>query len=533
MNFRPATPKLPLAGWPLIALCGLYLLAGLLDHDPWKVDDAVNLGVAFEFARGGEWLTPRIGLDPWFGAPPLFHWVAAVFGKSLDAILPFHAAARLATTLFGAAMLIALSRAARTLAADGNTHAVPLLAIGTLGLLLPIHDAQPMIALLAAQATLYWGLAQIPSRPAHGGMLMALALGGGLLSAGTLGALYLLPLPLLLLLHHHWRTPRTVTAVLLALTAGLTLGSLWPLLLTWQSPQHLELLLKAENTRFSLQPFRAAALTDHFKLLGWATWPLLPLASWAIWAERKRLGNPSVFLPLLAGLSSTAAIFAFAEPRPLQHLPLIPPLCLLAAQGVERLRRGAANAFDWFGVMTFTLVAGLVWLGGVAMMTGEPARIAKNFTKAEPGFVGEWSWTALAIAAALTGLWFWSLIRSSKSPWRSASHWAAGITLIWALLAALWMPWMNYGKTYRPMAASLKRALGDSNACVASRNLGDAQKASFRYFTDLAPQRGGNCPWLLVQGNARNEKAPAGWQKVWESNRPGDRNEKFWLYRRG
>jgi len=36
---------------------------------------------------------------------------------------------------------------------------------------------------------------------------------------------------------------------------------------------------------------------------------------------------------------------------------LQPPLALLGALGVARLRRGAAAALDWFGIMTFSFCA--------------------------------------------------------------------------------------------------------------------------------------------------------------------------------
>lgn len=168
------------------------------------------------------------------------------------------------------------------------------------------------------------------------------------------------------------------------------------------------------------------------------------------------------------------------------------------------------------------------------MMTGVPERVARNFTKAEPGFTGEISWGALAIAVALTLVWLWSIVKLPKASWRAPAHWAGGIVLMWGLLAALWMPWLDYGKTYRPIASSLQNTLKDAPSCVASRNLGDAQKASLRYFIGLAPdnRNQSRCDWLLVQGTARKEVTPGGWRKVWEGNRPGDKSERLRLYRR-
>ncbi|HEX5393950.1 MAG TPA: hypothetical protein VFW68_11730 [Rhodocyclaceae bacterium] len=528
-------PSLPLSIWPLGLLCAVYLLAGLLGHDPWKVDDAVHLGVAYEFAYHGDWLSPRIVGDAWLSMPPLFHWVAALFGRAFDFALAFPDGARLATALFGALLFLGLGLACRRLHGRDAALGAPLLALGTAGLLIPIHEAQPLIALLAAQAFLHYGLARMDGEALKGGLIAGIAMAVGLLSVGSLAVIPMVLPPLAALLHTAWRR-RAGLGALLALVLGLALATLWPILLAWHEPEQFSLFLIIEKAKLTPLPWSAANFQDHLELMAWASWPVLPLALWATWKHRHNLRSSALFIPLIGTLLALVQVFALAEPRPLNHLLLVVPLTLLAAAGAEKLRRGAANAFDWFGMMTFTMIAGLIWLGGIAIMTGEPVRVARNFTKPEPGFVGEWSWLAVIAATVLTLLWLWSLWRLPKSPWRSSTHWAAGLTLMWSLLAFMWMPWLDYGKTYRPVADGIAQAMGDSNECVLARNLGDSQKASFRYFTGFAPlpytSRNKECAWLLIQGQASNEYAPGGWRKVWEGGRPGDKNEKFRLYRR-
>lgn len=528
-------PSLPLSLWPLSLLCAVYLLAGLLGHDPWKVDDAVHLGVAYEFAYHGDWLSPRIVGDAWLSMPPLFHWVAALFGKAFDFALSFADAARLATVLFGALLFLGLGLAARRLHGRDAGLGAPLLALGTVGLLIPIHEAQPLIALLAAQSFLHYGLARMDTERIKGGLIAGVAMGLGLLSVGSLAVIPLVLPPLAALLYPAW-SRRAGPGALLALVIGLPLAAVWPALLAWHSPEQFSLFQIIEKSKLTPLPWSAETFQDHLELMAWASWPVLPIALWAVWKNRRNLGSSALFIPLLGTLLALVQVFALAEPRPLNHLLLVVPLTLLAAAGVEKLRRGAANGFDWFGMMTFTLIAGVAWLGGIAIMTGEPVRVARNFTKPEPGFIGEWSWLAFIAASIVTLLWLWSLWRLPKSPWRSATHWAGGMTLMWSLLAFMWMPWLDYGKTYRPVAASLAQALDGSDECVMARNLGDPQKASFRYFTGFAPlpydSRNKDCDWLLIQGQASTEYAPNGWRKVWEGNRAGDKSERFRLYRR-
>jgi hypothetical protein len=66
---------------------------------------------------------------------------------------------------------------------------------------------------------------------------------------------------------------------------------------------------------------------------------------------------------------------------------------------VSSLRRGAANAFDWFGVMTFIFFGIVVWLGWSALHFGWPPGLARQVARMAPDFQhGAW------LAGALIGL---------------------------------------------------------------------------------------------------------------------------------
>jgi len=104
----------------------------------------------------------------------------------------------------------------------------------------------------------------------------------------------------------------------------------------------------------------------------------------------------------------------------------------------------------------------------------------------------------------------------------------------------LWLPWIDHGKSYRPVALALRAHLPGQPGCIASRGLGEAQRAVLDYHAGIVTQRVGrhtrhDCALLLVQDNARlPETSPgASWKKVWEGNRAGDRTEKLRLYSKG
>ena len=70
---------MPPRGWPLVVLLALFILAGLVGHDPWKNDDAITIGVTADMLQRGHWLAPHLADRPYPDAP-LYYWTAAATG---------------------------------------------------------------------------------------------------------------------------------------------------------------------------------------------------------------------------------------------------------------------------------------------------------------------------------------------------------------------------------------------------------------------------------------------------------------------
>jgi 4-amino-4-deoxy-L-arabinose transferase-like glycosyltransferase len=537
-------PRLPFAfpprGAVLAAFCALYLLPGLIGHDPWKGDDATHFGVVYSMLDGGHWLLPRLAGEIWLDSPPFYHWVAAVLARIFGFILPPHDAARLASGLFIGIMIACLAGAARRLVGHEAGRGAALVAIGCLGLLVHAHEIQPATAFLAAAAALYYGLALLPQHPLRGGAIAGAALGLGFLATGLPALIALGPLLMLLpLLSSHLRTPTAARGMLAALAVAAPLVLSWPLALYWLEPAAFGAWWSRELAELRAVSNLPLALWNFLKLLGWFAWPALPLALWTLWKERRRLREPRILIPLTSFLILLAVQSAFSEPRSLNVLPLLPPLVLLAAPATLSLRRGATNALDWFGMMTFTLLAGLIWLGWLAMIAGVPPQVAKNLARLEPGFVAHFSIPAFAVSLGLTFAWLWLIFKSPRAPQRGTAHWAAGLVLCWSLLMALWLPLIDYDRSYRAVSAALTAALPADHGCIAGRGLGSTQRAAFHYFAGIKTVREGSraaaqCRLFLTQGALQKEALPAGtgWRKIWEGHRPSDRSERFRLYAR-
>jgi 4-amino-4-deoxy-L-arabinose transferase-like glycosyltransferase len=521
----------------LIAL--VFVVPGLAGHDPWKTFDVITIEITHQMQLGGDWLVPHVAGEPWLEDPPLYPWVALVFAKALGWALAFHEAVRLASGVFMLGALALLYLAARQWARDGERHAVgasaALLLVGSVGLIVHAHEAVSDLASLAAACGAFAALPLAARRPLAAGAAFGAALGAAFLATG-----FVVPLALaaaVLAAHlacDEWRTRRGAAFLAVALAVALAIGASWPLAL-WQHSPALFDQWWAGTAR--LRGGFAHNLGYFTVLASWFAWPAWPLAAWAAWTRRERWREPRLFVPLAAALASLVGISLAGPDQDVNAIALLAPLALAAAPAVGELRRGAAAALDWFGVMTFGFFAGLVWLGYVAMIAGVPPRVAHNFAKLAPGFSAHFHLLPFAVALAATLGWLVLVLAAPPSPTRGVTRWAAGVALLWATFATLWLPWADYLSSYRPVALQIKSLLPPGATCIARVKLGSAQRAALSYHAGIVTRELDPlhpCPLLLTQGSpGREASAPGpGWVRLADVGRPGDRDERIRLYRR-
>ena len=528
--------RLPPSGWMLAFMLAFYVLAGLFGRDPWKGEDAIHIGTAWHMLNFSDWLSPDIAGRP-FHEPPLYYWTAALTGKVFGWLLPQHEAMRLASGVWVTLALMGLYYAGRELYGEESAAASPMLLAGCTGLLFHAHDAQPMLIALAAYSGGLGALAALGRKPRLTGIYYGVAVAGCLLGTGispTLPLLAMAPFA-------WWLSPDRVKALqTLAVGAALAVVLIapWPLLLLTLEPARFHGWLNTELAPLKT-PFSVFGGSRFLAMLPLFAFPVLPLALWTLRLRRNELSAPAQALPLIFSLLVLLMLAWAFRPREIPSLLLLPSLALLATPAALSLRRGAANAFDWFAMSTFSLFTAVIWLAWSAMVLGWPSKLAERAVILRPGFVGHFDLIALLIGLAATVWWIWLIITAPRSPYRSLTHWTMGFTMLWLLATTLIMPWFDYGKTYRPVAQAIAEALPADHGCLSERGLSDTQLASLAYFTGIEAvgehsKAGESCRWLLVVGDNRRElSAPDGqWTKVWEGNRPGERKEKFRLFRR-
>jgi 4-amino-4-deoxy-L-arabinose transferase-like glycosyltransferase len=534
--------KLPPSPRALALIALAFALPGLAGHDLWKSHDAIGLGIVHDMATSGTPLVPRIAGTPWLFDPPLYHWLAAAFGKLLQYFFEFHAAARLAS---GALVLVAfwlIYVAARDWAAQSEERrtsaaAALLVLLGSMGLMVHAHEALPELAALAALCGALAVLPHAARRPLEAGALFGAAIG-----LAALSAIWIAPASLLaaVVVAHlacpEWRTRSAMVFLGVSIPVAFVIAASWPLVLAWRAPEAFSLWRTV-----AWQPIGDPLLNLRYFLVtgSWFAWPAWPLAFWAAWSLRRRWNEPRLFVPGLASLLIFLLAAYWGPAQDVNLIPLLAPLALLAYQGALCLRRGAAGALDWFGVLTFGFFAALVWFGWFAMITGLPERFANNFTKNAPGFALDFQPLYVAFAAVLTFGWVYLVFFTERSPMRSLLRWAAGIVVLWGTFSMLWMPWADYVKSYRSVALQLRSKIPVGGNCIAQKSLGVSQAAALDYHGGIRAipfdiVRPNACPLLLVQGNPKHEfDGPgAGWVKLADVGRPGDRGERYRLYQR-
>jgi 4-amino-4-deoxy-L-arabinose transferase-like glycosyltransferase len=340
----------------------------------------------------------------------------------------------------------------------------------------------------------------------------------------------------------HWRTRQYVLTLVVAFVAVLPWALIWPLLLEARSPRLFAEWFWIENVRRLQEIFVFTPGENYFyylNVLPWFAWPAWPFALWGLWAEgRAGLRKPGVVLPLTALAAFLLFLSTIGEARDIYGMPLLLPISLLAVVSFETLQRGVANLYYWFAIILFTFFAVMGWFYWMAIDLGVPSRLWKHMMDMQPAYHAGGRIMAVLLAAFFTFAWLVLLFNVKRRPERAVITWATGITLIWALVALLLVRYIDTGKTYRTVFTQLAQALPASHGCIYSQSLGEPQRAMLHYFGNILTvrlEKAGrrpDCDLLIVQDKWQSPSQVVGsWKLIWEGRRPGDKLERFRLYR--
>ncbi|SNR63608.1 4-amino-4-deoxy-L-arabinose transferase [Methylobacillus rhizosphaerae] len=519
----------------LILLCITWIFMGLIGHEPWKPDEAQTISIIKDMTYGNGLLAPIAAGQQQIEYPPLYYWSAAGSAKLLSAVLPLHDAARLINSIWMTITLLMVGMLGRELWGVGTGRQITFIFIASIGLIASAHMLMPQVASLAGLSMSLYALALAKRRPLRAAALLGSGIGISFLATGPASALVVLLTMLILpIFFQPWRSKS------FAIVCGLSLLVASPWLVIWPS-----LLFQINPAQFTawihniLPDPSSINYLYMLKTLFWFTWPALPIAAWGVWRYRNVfLNKPKMQLLLVFFIVNFIVIGVAFERREIHLLPLLLPLAALAGGSVETLKRGAASALDWFGMLMFGIMGALIWLGWFAMLTGKPAKIAERMQFLAATNEAHLNIFALAAALTVTIIWLFVIANSKRSNRGALTNWAVGMTMAWGLLMTLWLPWIDNARSYKHVMLELQAALPAQHTCISSYGMGPAQIALMDYYTGFTVQpqpllhTEPACDLLLVQEYSSHPHRTPGshWQLLWEGSRALDRRESFRLF---
>ncbi len=542
----------------MLLFCLAYAVPGLIGRAPWKSADMASFGYMLEMARGNTlWMDPMLlGLRPeadgllpyWVGA-----WAIRTFDGWLEpamaARLPFFAmlGVAMAATWY-AVYFLARKPQAQPVAFAFGGQAKPtdyaraiadgglLALIASLGLAQLAHEITTSLAQLCFTALTFYAVAAIGHRRWTPGIGIFAGISGLALSgAPALAVLFGLGSMALHGLAPDNARPNGVKwrAVTLIAAATLVAAVLASTLDLWR----WRILLPQDA---GSKDWRTLA-----RLLLWFTWPAWPLVVWTLWRWRLQIFNRSVHLHLalplwFAVVTLTATLTTKPADRAL--LLALPALATLAAFALPTLQRSVAALIDWFTLLFFTGCGVVIWVIWVAMQTGFPRQAAANALRQAPGFEASFSMAEFLIALGATLVWarlvHWRAGRHRAALWKSMVLPAGGAALCWVLLMTLWMPLLDFVRSYTVVVHNVSTVVG-TPACIQEMGLSREQIAAFQYhggFKILSNPFQARCEWLLVNPDPRTDLPSRvnsrQWQLAATIRRPSDKGDDVVLFRR-
>ncbi len=541
----------------LVAALMIWMLAGVVGHDPWKPDEAYSMGLVHHVMKSGDDVVPMLGGMPFLEKPMLFYTTAALTGTLFGGVLPEHDAARLASCFYVGLTMLFLFLCAREF---GRGRAVLLLFCGSVGILQFTHLLVTDNALMAGVMAAVYGGVLFFRRPSLGGFWLGTGVGAAFMAKGLIGPGFLgLPVLLMPLVSQEARTKRYLFFLMAAALAVLPWFLIWPVRLYLRDPLLFDLWFWYENIGRFMGSGDSGPDAKPFwfypvKML-WFVFPVWIYGLAGLFYLPSGADRGRRLFPLMVVLNILLVLSLARTGREIYLLPVAGPCCIWALDGLisgRLLRAGryAACVFRGVGVV----LAVLLWTAW-GLGAAEVGWFTELLRNTEPGYEGLWHPGLFFFALAVTGFGLYALFARAEESLRFLQVWFGIVLLGWGLVMTLWLPLLDSGKSYQRMFESLSEAwpVAERAGPVGSLGLHDPQHALLDYYLGVTTIRKEEdkrakylghytdrsalekCSYFFMRGDSENPPAaPDGqWEMVWEGARAGNAHKELYrLYRR-
>jgi hypothetical protein len=145
---------------------------------------------------------------------------------------------------------------------------------------------------------------------------------------------------------------------------------------------------------------------------------------------------------------------------------------------------------------------------------------------------------ALTATVAWAGLVKWRIGHHRTALWKSMVLPASGATLCWLLVMSLWLPLLDFARSYAPMVKKVTNITGPVD-CLQYAGISRAQGTAFRFHGQIklisakAPQA--DCRWLIVdRANLpllATQLKQLGWSETGKAHRVQSKEESILIFK--
>lgn len=531
--------KTPWKRVALLALFAIWLLTGWLGRDPWKPDEPIYVGILHGMLTSGDWWSTQIGGHTLEGETPFIHWINAAITWLPRQFFPLHEAARFASIAWTAIAASAIALAAKRWSAGHISYLAAIIFFGCLGLYDRAHSYVPEISLVAAVSMALYALSALNDRGARATAVLVISAVLAFMSHGALGGL-LIAIPTFLLAFAPVLSAHRV-ALFRAVGFSAVAIALLTLAYAQRAPEAFATWWNS-GAGLVLENRNRIAPQAYISTLLWFAWPAWPIAVWTLvlrgrgfaggWARAEIVG-PAVWL-----ITTFALLNLLADQRTIFTLFFLPPLAILAAFGVDTIRRTWYAMIDWFGILVLGIASVGVFLVSLALYLKWPPNLAKWAEKFVPNFSGELPWIGYIVALIAFLIWIALVQPAHQHARRALINWTGCVTFIWVVTQALLLVPANFVSSHRGVLTALSEKWPTAG-CVDAIEFPVSHIAMLDYMVGRRIEpideiNEASCDHLLLVRN-RGDAHPVdtrGYDTVFSGARPGDRSEKIELLRR-
>ena len=464
----------------LIVFASIYIIFGLFDHSPWRPLETETFSIFADIFFNNNIIAPNLASNQGFGHAHLYELLGAIFSKIFFFLEP-HNAARLSNILWIFITMLSIGLTNRELRGFGYGRQSNVIFLSSVGLFITIHSFNYEIAILTSSALSLYAFSLSQRRPFRASILLGTALTIGIFTKGLFFYLSIFAITASLALLPNWNTKRLFIFSSIGFLCSAIILSIWLFLLSSYAPESMDQYL---NQSFN-------PLTQNFKYylvnLLWFAWPAIPLFFWTLFKEIdtffkfKRTNLPIIFIFwFLILLASESSI------NQTKLMILLPAISILASSSIDSLQRGASGALNWFGILIFSSITLILWIGWFAFHVGIPFKLHERMLYLSGNLIPELNLINFLLALTFLSLWIFSLLKNKLTNRSTITNWALGFTLGWVTITLLWFPMIENRKNYGQIYQSIEELNISKKDCLSSDYLNASHIDLIFYYTRLS-----------------------------------------------